>query len=52
MRRLLALAGFVAVLALVLTLLWQVYEHHKASERYELPSDIVRSQSPAADLLA
>ncbi|MDQ3281468.1 MAG: hypothetical protein M3Q69_08650 [Acidobacteriota bacterium] len=35
MRRLAALLGFIAVLALALTLLYRVYIHHTQAEPYE-----------------
>ena len=47
MRRTLALLGFLAVLALALTLLWQVFRHHEASERYEREPDVVWLDAPA-----
>ena len=34
-RRILAMAGFVAVLALALTLLYRVYIHHTRTEPYD-----------------
>ena len=40
-RRIAALLGFLAVLALALTLLYRVYLHHNASEPYDEENGVV-----------
>lgn len=46
-RRIAALFGFVILIALAVTLLWRVYEHHHADDPYEREEPVsVRLDAP------
>lgn len=47
MRRVLALLGFVLVLALAAALLWRVYVHHRNAEPYVEEPAVVRLDAGA-----
>jgi hypothetical protein len=53
MRRLAALLGFIAVLALALTLLYRVYIHHTQAEPYQDDEGtVVRAEVNVANVIA
>ncbi len=50
-RRVAALIGFLAVLALACALLWRVYVHHNHADPYDdEPTSLVRAEKITRDL--